>query len=115
MNYAISAVSTSKARTLADRVRDVGSNLGCDTIWVRASGPHVLVGLGAEEAFARVTPLGSGAFGLSFRTPDAVATPARVGLPCALTCKWEPLLLVDTLAEVVEHALVGAGALSTKS
>jgi hypothetical protein len=110
MNYAISVVPVSKTRTLADRVRDLGSTLGCDTIWVRASGPHVLLGLGADEAFARVTPLGSGDFGLSFRSAD----PAEASATRTM-CPWEPLLLVDTLADVVEHALVGAGALPTRS
>jgi hypothetical protein len=103
MNHLISAVTIPKARTLADRVRDVASSLGCHAIWVRASGPHVLLGLGADEPFARVTPLGSGAFGLSFRSVD-VSELSR-------THEWEPLLLVDTLTDIVEHALIGAAAL----
>jgi hypothetical protein len=107
MNDAISALTLPKIRTLADRVRDIGRALGCDAIWVRASGPHVLVGLGMDEAFARVTPLGSGAFGLSFRSPDPVAEPR---MP-----PWEPMFLVDSLAEIVEHALIGAGTLPTPS
>jgi hypothetical protein len=105
MNDAVSALTLPKTRTLADRVRDIGRALGCDAIWVRASGPHVLVGLGADEGFARVTPLGSGAFGLSFRSPDPVDQPR--------TQPWEDMFLVDALAEIVEHALIGAGALPT--
>jgi hypothetical protein len=102
MNHLISAVTIPKARTLADRVRDVASSLGCDAIWVRASGPHVLLGLSADEPFARVTPLGSGAFGLSFRRVDpSVLSRAH---------EWEPLLLVDSLSDIVEHALIGAAA-----
>lgn len=104
MNQVTSVGSISKSNTLSDRVRDIAGGLGCAGVWARASGPHVLIGLGAEEAFARVTPLGIGAYGLSFRTPESNgATPLS---------QWDPVLLIDDLAETVEHALIGEGALS---
>ncbi|HLK40680.1 MAG TPA: hypothetical protein VKU41_28200, partial [Polyangiaceae bacterium] len=56
------------ARTLVERVRDAASKLGSSSIWARASGRHVLLGMDRDEAFARVTPLGGSAFGLAFRT-----------------------------------------------
>lgn len=104
MHQVTSAPSISRSNTLSDRVRDIADDLGCAEVWARASGPHVLIGLGAEEAFARVTPLGVGAYGLSFRT--------AVSSGLALTSEWDPVLLVDDLAETVEHALVGEGALT---
>jgi len=96
--------STSRPRTLSDRVRDIAGDLGCDEVWARAAGPHVLIGLGAAEAFARVTPLGVGAYGLSFRNPESIGE--------ARSAEWDPVLLIDDLAETVEHALVGQGAIS---
>ena len=71
--------------TLLDRVRDVLDALDCDRVWARTSGPHVLIGLRGDEAFARLTPL-------------------------AHNNAWEPLLLVDELEDVVEHALVAVDA-----
>jgi hypothetical protein len=70
-------------------------------VWARASGPHVLIGRDGSDAFARVTPLGPGAFGLAFRGPASAEGAAP----------WDPVLLIDDLADVVEHALVGEGAL----
>jgi hypothetical protein len=61
---------------------------------------------GAGE-FARVTPLGPAAFGLSFRRPS----PDCAGLEGGAGA-WDPVLLVDALSDVVEHALVGDGALA---
>jgi len=83
------------AVSLSERVRKAGAALGCD-VWARSSGRHVLLGLTGDDAFARVTPLGAGSFGLAFR--EGAET-------------WEPMLLVDALGDVVEHALVGVGAL----
>jgi hypothetical protein len=81
------------------RVRDAISALGCSRAWARSAGNHVHVGLEGDEAFARLTPLPAGAYGLAFRSPDP-------------TERWAPMLLVDDLAEVVAHALVGADALA---
>lgn len=89
------ASQASPPRPLVDRVRDAIASLGCDRVWARSAGPHVLLGLRGDDAFARLTPLGGGQFGLAFRAPST----------------WEPLLLVDALADVVEHALVAVDAL----
>jgi hypothetical protein len=104
MNHVTSVGSFAKSNTLSDRVRDIAGDLGCTRVWVRAAGPHVLIGLGAEEAFARVTPLGIGEYGLSFRNPQSS--------PDARLSNWDPLLVIDDLAETVEHALVGEGAIT---
>ncbi|HXX70301.1 MAG TPA: hypothetical protein VEK07_24185 [Polyangiaceae bacterium] len=104
MNEVTSALRVSRSNTLSDRVRDIAGELGCAAVWARASGPHVLIGLGAEEAFARVTPLGIGAYGLSFRN-ETTGVLAR-------SSPWDPVLLIDDLAETVEHALVGEGAIT---
>jgi hypothetical protein len=100
------------AATLVDRVRDVIAELvgwaavsdPSSDVWARGAGPHVLLGLQAEEAFARITPLGGTLYGLAFRCVSEAATrPAG---------EWEPMLLVDELAAVVEHALVAVEALT---
>jgi hypothetical protein len=62
----------------------------------------VLLGRDEGEAFARVTPLGPAAFGLAFRSVDDAAD----GAP-----SWDAVLLIDSLGDVVEHALIGEGAL----
>lgn len=95
MNHVSTASMSPRPRTLADRVRERVDTLGCCGVWARTSGPHVLLGREQTGAFARVTPLGTGAYGLAFGSASA----------------WEPVLLIDTLADVVEHALVGEGAL----
>jgi hypothetical protein len=92
---------------LADRVRDALTELagrGAEVaeVWARNSGPHVLLGLGEQEAFARLTPLGGNLFGLAFRAPGARANHNNA---------WEPLLLVDELVDVVEHAVVAIEAI----
>jgi len=107
MNQVTSAPSISRSNTLSERVRDIAGELGCGGVWARASGPHVLIGLGAEEAFARVTPLGIGAYGLSFRNEANETTGGPVR-----SAQWDPVLLIDDLAETVEHALVGEGAIA---
>lgn len=90
------ASPASPLRPLVDRVRDAIASLGCDRVWARSAGPHVLLGLRGDDAFARLTPLGNASYGLAFRGPEEA---------------WEPLLLVDSLGEIVEHALVAVDAL----
>ena len=92
----VSTTPTTTARTLLDRVGDALASYGCAKVWVRGAGRHVLLSLGPEDPFARLTALGAGSYGLAFR-----------GGPGGT---WEPLL-VDTLAAVVEHALIGGRAL----
>ena len=91
-----STTSTTTTRTLIDRVGDALTAYGCPRVWVRGAGRHVLLSLGPEEPFARLTALGGGSYGLAFQGGVAGT--------------WE-LLLVDTLAAVVEHALIGGRAL----
>lgn len=93
-------------RTLLDRVRDAIDALDCDCVWARTSGPHVLMGLRGDEAFARLTPLGGGSYGLAFRA---------AGARTDHTNAWEPLLLVDELVDVVEHALVAVDAIPAEA
>lgn len=107
------AVPIANGRPLADRVRDAARDLGCDLLWTRAIGPHVLLGLGDDEAFARVTPLGGNAFGLAFRGQSAEGEAATGDGNSG--SKWEPVLLVDDLSEVVEHALIAEGALALEA
>jgi hypothetical protein len=97
---------TSTYRTLLERVCDSIDALGCRAVRARSSGPHVLLGLREGEPYARVTPLGGASYGLAFRTMDA----AKVSTLCVTAHAWEPLLLVDDLESVVEHALVAADA-----
>jgi hypothetical protein len=107
----VSSVTTSATRwapdtrTFIERVRDFVGALGDpDTyVWARSNGPHVILGRDRGEAFARLTPLGSGQYGLAFRAVEA--RPEH-------TNAWEPLLLVDDLASVVEHALVAVDAIA---
>ena len=89
----------------ADRVRRIARQLGCGAVWVRGAGPHVVLGLQGENAFARLTPVGGSSYGLAFRSPVAPERRAPT------TPSWEPLLLIDDLTTVVEHALVGVSAL----
>jgi hypothetical protein len=86
-----------------DRVLDVLERLACTRVWVRGAGRHVLLGLYGQEAFARLTALGGGSYGLAF-PGDRVGKSA--GNP------WE-LLLIDDLAAAVEHAVIGGDALPT--
>jgi hypothetical protein len=88
--------------TLLERVRDAIDALDCDRVWARSAGSHVLIGLRGHDAFARLTPLGGGAYGLAFRASEASTTHTNA---------WEPLLLVDELVDVVEHALVAVDAI----
>lgn len=92
-------------RSFIERVRDYVEALGRPSmpVWARVSGPHVLLSLWQGDAFARLTPLGGGQYGLAFRAVEARPTHTNA---------WEPLFLVDELAEVVEHALVAVDALA---
>jgi hypothetical protein len=91
-------------RSLVERVRERIAGLGCDRVWARNAGSHVLLGVGEEEAFARLTPLGGASYGLAFRDASSATAVSNVLI------NWE-MLLVDTLADVVEHALVAIDAL----
>lgn len=92
-------------RSFIERVRDYVDALGRPSlpVWARASGPHVLLSLWHADAFARLTPLGGGQYGLAFRAAEARTSHTNA---------WEPLLLVDDLPQVVEHALVAVDALA---
>jgi hypothetical protein len=98
------ASPVSETHTLVDRVRKIAAALGGAAVWARASGPYFLLGWHGGDAFARLTALGGGSYGLAFR---AAAESGRSGNAQV----WEPVLLVDELAHVVELALVGASAL----
>ncbi len=99
--------SSTTSVPLADRVREALAELagrGAEVaeVWARNSGPHVLLGIGEQEAFARLTPLGGTLFGLAFRAAGTRANHNNA---------WEPLLLVDELVDVVEHAVVAIEAI----
>ncbi|MBV9949767.1 MAG: hypothetical protein JOZ69_23195 [Myxococcales bacterium] len=85
-----------RTRTLLDRVADALTSFGCERVRASGAGRHVLLGFEGQTPFARVTAMGGGSYGLAFAG--------------GVERKWE-LLLVDDLAGVVEHALVGGGAL----
>jgi hypothetical protein len=108
----IAAVPVCSARAsaslLAERVRERAHSLGCKGLWARAAGRHVILGMGEQEAFARVTPLGASAYGLAFRGSPLHASAEATAGPRSAS-RWAPLLLIDGLAAVVEHALIGEG------
>jgi hypothetical protein len=93
-----------------ERVRERIASLGCDRVWARGSGSQVLLGLRGEGAYARLTPvrecLREALFGLAFRDDEDTSSSSP-------TSKrgWHPLLLVDTLEDLVEHALIAVDAL----
>jgi hypothetical protein len=99
--------STLTSTPLLQRVRATVTALGCeqDRVWARSSGGNVLLGLQRREPFARVVPLGNGSYGLAFRAMEARASHNNA---------WEPLLLVDDLESVVEHALIAVDAIPTE-
>ena len=104
-----SASPLPERQPLVERVRDTVTSLQGTlrrprTVWARGSGLHVLLGLYGEDAFARLTPLGGTSYGLAFRSAGA-------GPRASEGPGWEPLLLVDELEQVVEHALIAEGAL----
>ena len=55
------------------------------------------------DAFARLTALGGASYGLAFRAARAKRRSRSAG-----GGTWDPVLLIDELIDVVEHALVGA-------
>jgi hypothetical protein len=105
------AIPIANGRPVPDRMRAAARELGCNIAWARAIGAHVLLGLGDSEAFARVTVLGGNAFGLAFRSQDD-SVEVENGHP---ESKWEPMLLIGDLFDVVEHALVAEGALALEA
>ena len=96
-------------KSMVERTRDIALGLGCTSVWVRSAGSHVILGMGEDEAFARLTPLGRRSVGLAFRGCDREAS-APDESPHDES-QWDPMLLVDDLTDVVEHALVAEGAL----
>jgi hypothetical protein len=109
-----SPLRTKNVRTLADRVRDRIATLGCERVWACSAGSHILLGMPGESAVARISPLGGGSFGLAFSVLPS-APPAGKGSESGMRdggeTAFEPILLVDTLSDVVEHALVAMNAL----
>src|SRR5579859_3367882 len=87
--------------SLVERVREKLAELGCERVWARGAGSQVLLGLRGEDAYARLTPVRDSLYGLAFRTVESEAANPR----------WEPLLLIDVLEDLVEHALVAVDAL----
>jgi hypothetical protein len=103
----MNASPTSERFALVERVRQAASALGCAGVWARATGPYIILGMPGGDAFARISSLGGASYGLAFR-----AESESDGLRRA-SATWDPVLLIDDLADVVEHALVGASALPT--
>ncbi len=94
------SVRATKISTV-ERVREKIASLGCERVWARGAGSQVLLGLRGEEAYARLTPVRESLFGLAFRDED----------PSGGGRGWHPLVLVDTLEDLVEHALIAEGEL----
>jgi hypothetical protein len=96
---------------IVERVHKVATSLGCAGVWARATGPYILLGHRGGDAFARLTALGGSSYGLAFRAgcrqdgQDGKRADRRGG------GTWDPVLLIDDLVDVVEHALVGVSAL----
>lgn len=87
-----------------ERVREKMASLGCERVWARGAGSQVLIGLRGHDAYARLTPVRESLFGLAFHDEESPAdAPSGRG--------WHPLILVDTLEDLVEHALIAEGAL----
>jgi len=99
--------SSSAEPSIVERVRKVATALGCAGVWARATGPYILLGMRGGDAFARLTALGGTSYGLAFRSGIGGSDDSgrRAG-----GATWDPVLLVDELVDVVEHALVGAAA-----
>jgi|HubBroStandDraft_6_1064221.scaffolds.fasta_scaffold1363487_1 hypothetical protein len=111
--------SAAEPSVIVERVRKVASTLGCAGVWARATGPYILLGLRGGDAFARLTALGGASYGLAFRAgfghdDDAASSSGRAGSRRGAGT-WDPVLLIDDLVDVVEHALVGASALPSSS
>jgi hypothetical protein len=102
-----------ESSAIVERVRKTANTLGCGGLWARATGPYILLGLRGGDAFARLTALGGSSYGLAFRAGVAQsAAPAGKPGPGGT---WDPVLLIDELVDVVEHALVGASALPSSA
>ena len=84
---------------------------GCAGVWARATGPYILLGMRGGDAFARLTALGGASYGLAFRAGIGGGGVETGSGPRAGGATWDPVLLIDELVDVVEHALVGAAAL----
>jgi hypothetical protein len=104
MRGRLSSLPPSEHAALVQRVANVASALGCHGVWARPTGPYILLGLRNGDAFARLTALGGSSYGLAFRADNKGKRFAAE--------TWEPVLLVDELAEAIEHALIGIGATS---
>jgi hypothetical protein len=114
--------SAAEPSVIVERVRKVASSLGCAGVWARATGPYILLGLRGGDAFARLTALGGASYGLAFRAgfgrDDDGASSSRASVNDSRrrgAATWDPVLLIDDLVDVVEHALVGASALPSSS
>ena len=111
--------SSSAEPSIVERVRKVATALGCAGVWARATGPYILLGLRGGDAFARLTALGGASYGLAFRaclgTGEGNDASGGSGKSNCGGVTWDPVLLIDELVDVVEHALVGASALPTSS
>ena len=104
--------SPAEPSVIVERVRKVATALGCSGVWARATGPYILLGMRGGDAFARLTALGGASYGLAFRAGFGTGEPAGEGGVRKLGgATWDPVLLIDELVDVVEHALVGARAL----
>jgi hypothetical protein len=109
--------SPAEPSAIVERVRKVASGLGCAGVWACATGPYILLGLRGGDAFARLTALGGASYGLAFRAGFGIddAIDAIEGRHQGGGVTWDPVLLIDELVDVVEHALVGVRALPTGS
>ncbi len=103
--------SPAEPSAIIERVRKVATALGCAGVWARATGPYILLGLRGGDAFARLTALGGASYGLAFRAGVGTADDAPEGGRKFTGTTWDPVLLIDELVDVVEHALVGVRAL----
>jgi hypothetical protein len=112
------AAKAASARvSTVERVRARIASLGCDRVWARGAGSQVLIGLRGEEAYARLTPVRESLFGLAFRDDETSnqcgpreGDAEQADVP-ASGPGWQPLLLIDALEDLVEHALVAVDAL----
>jgi hypothetical protein len=105
-------------RSLVERVREKIASLGCDRVWARGAGSQVLLGLRGQDAYARLTPVRDSLFGLAFRAQSDAAVAAPTPSDAAQSeaaSAWHPLLLVDALEDVVEHALIAVDAVSVQA
>jgi hypothetical protein len=95
---------------LVERVRQRIAHFGSKQVWARCAGQHVLIGLDGQDAYARISPVRGAFHGLAFRS-ESVGDGEEGHARGETETKWDGLLLIDTLGDVVEHALVAADAL----